>query len=146
MLLLRMQQVVNLVSNDVRRFDESMPFWIFLWAGPLELAIVVLMISLEVGPAAAFAGIAALLALVPLQVGGCSRTANWRLSTFASRRARSCRGEEARSDLHAARQGLLGRYIGSLRDKTAKFTDERVRLEGEAISGVLAMKVRLSWI
>ena len=61
--------MVNLVSNDVRRFDECMPFWIFLWAGPLELTMVVLMISLEVGPAAAFAGIAALLALVPLQVG-----------------------------------------------------------------------------
>jgi len=62
-------QVVNLVSNDVRRFDEAMPFWVFLWAGPLELAIVVLMISLELGAAAAFAGIAALLALIPLQVG-----------------------------------------------------------------------------
>jgi ATP-binding cassette subfamily C (CFTR/MRP) protein 4 len=73
--LLSRQQVVNLVSNDVRRFDESMPFWIFLWAGPLELAFVVLMISLEVGPAAAFAGIAALLALVPLQVDDCTCTA-----------------------------------------------------------------------
>ena len=60
---------MNLVSNDVRRFDEAMPFWVFLWAGPLELAIVVLMISLELGAAAAFAGIAALLALIPLQVG-----------------------------------------------------------------------------
>ena len=25
--------VVNLVSNDVRRFDDAMPFWVFLWAG-----------------------------------------------------------------------------------------------------------------
>lgn len=25
--------VVNLVSNDVRRFDDALPFWIFLWAG-----------------------------------------------------------------------------------------------------------------
>ena len=60
---------MNLVSNDVRRFDEAMPFWVFLWAGPLELAMVALMISLELGAAAAFAGIAALLALIPLQVG-----------------------------------------------------------------------------
>ena len=25
--------VVNLVSNDVRRFDDAMPLWVFLWAG-----------------------------------------------------------------------------------------------------------------
>lgn len=25
--------VVNLVSNDVRRFDDAMPYWMFLWAG-----------------------------------------------------------------------------------------------------------------
>lgn len=61
-------QVVNLVSNDVRRFDEGMCYWTFLWAGPLELACVTLMISLELGPAAAFAGIATLLMLIPLQV------------------------------------------------------------------------------
>ena len=61
-------QVVNLVSNDVRRFDESMPYWTFLWCGPLELACVALMISLELGAAAAFAGIGTLLALIPLQV------------------------------------------------------------------------------
>lgn len=61
-------QVVNLVSNDVRRFDEGLVYWVFLWAGPLELACVILMISVELGAAAAFAGIAMLLALIPLQV------------------------------------------------------------------------------
>ena len=135
---------MNLVSNDVRRFDEAMPFWVFLWAGPLELAIVVLMISLELGPAAAFAGIAALLALIPLQVGIFSSQrgpfarallADWCMFVGVSSPAAL-----SRFGLHA--QGWLGRYIGSLRDKTAKFTDERVRLEGEAIAGVLAMKVR----
>ena len=134
---------MNLVSNDVRRFDEAMPFWVFLWAGPLELAIVVLMISLELGAAAAFAGIAALLALIPLQVG----IALCIVSVIARvQPASSC--TVVWLDTAAFRtpafplQGWLGRYIGSLRDKTAKFTDERVRLEGEAIAGVLAMKVR----
>lgn len=57
-----------MVSNDVRRFDESIPYLPFLWCGPLELACVTLMISLELGAAAAFAGISTLLALIPLQV------------------------------------------------------------------------------
>ena len=41
-------------------------------------------------------------------------------------------------------QATLSRYIGRLRDMTATHTDERVRLEGEAISGSLAMKM-LGW-
>ena len=41
-------------------------------------------------------------------------------------------------------QALLSRYIGRLREATAAFTDERVRLEGEAIGGALAMKM-LAW-
>ena len=131
-------QVVNLVSNDVRRFDEAMPFWVFLWAGPLELAIVVLMISLELGAAAAFAGIAALLALIPLQVGIVFRVSCGFVSVL---RGVTHHWSHSSTMPASPLQGWLGRYIGSLRDKTAKFTDERVRLEGEAIAGVLAMKV-----
>jgi hypothetical protein len=41
---------------------------VFLFWSPLELCCVVLMISLELGAAPAFAGIAALLALIPVQV------------------------------------------------------------------------------
>ena len=61
-------QVVNLVSNDVRRFDDSAVFWVFLWAGPLELLIVLALLIELLGPAAAFAGIASLLLVIPLQV------------------------------------------------------------------------------
>ncbi len=32
-------------------------------------------------------------------------------------------------------------YIGRLRTNTARFTDERVRLAGEAIAGCLAVKM-----
>ncbi|GIL44672.1 hypothetical protein Vafri_2198, partial [Volvox africanus] len=59
--------VVNLVSNDVRRFDDVMPFWIFLWAAPLELAMVLLMVSLELDFLSALAGVATSLAMIPLQ-------------------------------------------------------------------------------
>ncbi len=37
--------MVNLVSNDVRRFDDAVPFWLFLWAGPIELCMVLLMVG-----------------------------------------------------------------------------------------------------
>ena len=38
-------------------------------------------------------------------------------------------------------KGLLVRFIGQLRANTAAQTDERVRLTGEAIDGVLATKM-----
>jgi ATP-binding cassette subfamily C (CFTR/MRP) protein 4 len=59
---------VNLVSNDVRRFDDALPFWNFLWGGPLELAIVLILLSLQLGAPAAFAGVATMLLVIPAQV------------------------------------------------------------------------------
>ncbi len=56
------------MSNDVRRFDDSGVFWVFLWAGPLELAIVLALLVQLLGPAAALAGVASLLLVMPVQV------------------------------------------------------------------------------
>ncbi|RMZ52713.1 hypothetical protein APUTEX25_000832 [Auxenochlorella protothecoides] len=49
-------KIVNLVSNDVRRFDEAGTFGVFLIAGPVELAIVLVLIGLKMGFAASVAG------------------------------------------------------------------------------------------
>lgn len=49
-------------------------------AAPLELAAVLVLVSLELGPAAAFAGIATMLAVIPIQA--------W--PSCAARRARAC--------------------------------------------------------
>lgn len=43
-------------------------------------------------------------------------------------------------------QGMLVRYIGRLRAATAAQTDERVRLTGEVVSGVLATKMLGEWV
>ncbi|MEW5316893.1 MAG: hypothetical protein WDW38_008234 [Sanguina aurantia] len=59
--------VVNLVSNDVRRFDDAFFFLPFMWGGPLELSMVLLMVSLNLGVVPAFAGVAAAAAIIPLQ-------------------------------------------------------------------------------
>jgi ATP-binding cassette subfamily C (CFTR/MRP) protein 4 len=100
-------KIVNVVSNDVRRFDEAGTFWVFLIGGPVELIIVLVLVGLRLGFAASVAGVATLLLLIPAQA-------------------------------------FLSRYIGRLRAATAAQTDERVRLTGEAISGILACKM-LAW-
>ena len=55
------------MSNDVRRFDDGMPFWCFLWGAPLELACVLILLSVELGAPSAFAGVATMLLVIPLQ-------------------------------------------------------------------------------
>jgi len=100
-------RIVNVVSNDVRRFDEAGTFWVFLIGAPIELIIVLVLVGLRLGFAASVAGVSTLLLLIPAQA-------------------------------------FLSRYIGRLRAATAAQADERVRLTGEAISGILACKM-LAW-
>ncbi|PRW21108.1 multidrug resistance-associated 1 isoform X3 [Chlorella sorokiniana] len=100
-------KIVNIVSNDVRRFDDAMPFYNFLICSPVELIIVFVLVGTKLGFWASLAGCATQMALIPTQA-------------------------------------MLVRYIGRLRASTAAQTDERVRLTGEVISGVLATKM-LGW-
>jgi ABC-type multidrug transport system fused ATPase/permease subunit len=100
-------RIVNLVSNDVRRFDDACTFWPFLICGPIELLLVLILVGTRLGYVAAVAGVSTLLLLIPSQA-------------------------------------MLARSIGSLRASTAEQTDQRVRLTGEAISGILACKM-LAW-
>lgn len=59
-------QVVNLMSNDVSRFDVAVIFLHYLWIGPIETFVVTYFIWMEVGPSAAI-GVASLLLFIPLQ-------------------------------------------------------------------------------
>lgn len=100
-------RIVNLVSNDVRRFDDACTFWPFLICGPIELLLVLVLVGTRLGYVAAVAGVSTLLLLIPSQA-------------------------------------MLARSIGNFRASTAEQTDQRVRLTGEAISGILACKM-LAW-
>lgn len=61
-----MGQVVNLLSNDVNRFDVASVFFHYLWLGPLETLVIAYFTYEELG-VAALIGIACLLLFVPLQ-------------------------------------------------------------------------------
>jgi ABC-type transport system involved in cytochrome bd biosynthesis fused ATPase/permease subunit len=76
-------RIVNLVSNDVRRFDDFGPFWVFTWAGPVETVIVLALISIELGAVPAICGVASLLLLVPLQAMLASKIAGLRSQSAA---------------------------------------------------------------
>ncbi|KAM6180104.1 ATP-binding cassette sub-family C member 4 isoform 2-T2 [Erethizon dorsatum] len=59
-------QIVNLLSNDVNKFDQVTIFLHFLWAGPLQAIVVTALLWVEIG-VSCLAGMAVLIVLLPLQ-------------------------------------------------------------------------------
>ncbi|XP_049854061.1 ATP-binding cassette subfamily C member 4-like [Schistocerca gregaria] len=59
-------QVVNLLANDMNRFDPSVLFVHYLWIGPLEMVVVAYFMWTRVG-VAALAGVSCLLVFIPFQ-------------------------------------------------------------------------------
>ncbi|KAI8926107.1 P-loop containing nucleoside triphosphate hydrolase protein [Entophlyctis helioformis] len=58
--------IVNLVSNDVQRFEDAAIFGNFAWVGPIETVLCFYLVYREIGWAA-FAAVGALLFFIPLQ-------------------------------------------------------------------------------
>ncbi|KAH8318690.1 hypothetical protein KR074_001766, partial [Drosophila pseudoananassae] len=73
-------QVVNLLSNDVGRFDTVLINVHYLWLAPLELILVTYLMYLEIGVSSLF-GIAVMLLFLPFQSYLGKRTSVLRLRT-----------------------------------------------------------------
>ncbi|CAH1368627.1 unnamed protein product, partial [Tenebrio molitor] len=72
--------VVNLMSNDVNRFDLALLYLHYIWIAPLQMLLCLLFMYQEV-EIAAVCGIAAILAFIPLQAWFGNRTSTFRLKT-----------------------------------------------------------------
>ncbi|XP_047457991.1 ATP-binding cassette sub-family C member 4-like [Mugil cephalus] len=59
-------QIVNLLSNDVNKFDEVTLYLHFLWVGPLQAVSVILLLMYAIGPSC-LAGMAVFFILMPVQ-------------------------------------------------------------------------------
>ncbi|SPP86205.1 probable multidrug resistance-associated protein lethal(2)03659 isoform X4 [Drosophila guanche] len=73
-------QVVNLLSNDLNRFDRALIHLHFLWLAPLELLIAAYFLYQQIGPASFF-GIGILVLYLPLQTYLSKVTSTLRLQT-----------------------------------------------------------------
>ncbi|XP_046973503.1 ATP-binding cassette sub-family C member 4-like isoform X1 [Vanessa cardui] len=73
-------QVVNLLSNDVNRFDVAVIFVHYLWIGPLATVIITFLMWCEINWAAVV-GVGFMLAFIPLQAYLGKRTSVLRLKT-----------------------------------------------------------------
>lgn len=59
-------QMVNLLSNDVSRFDTSSFYLHYLWMGPLQAVMVTYFLWQEIGVSSVL-GVATLIMIIPLQ-------------------------------------------------------------------------------
>uniref|UniRef100_A0A3B4ZXD9 Multidrug resistance-associated protein 4-like n=1 Tax=Stegastes partitus TaxID=144197 RepID=A0A3B4ZXD9_9TELE len=59
-------QIVNLLSNDVSRFDEITINLHYLWLGPLQAIVIIVLLWYEIGPSC-LAGVAVITLMMPLQ-------------------------------------------------------------------------------
>lgn len=96
-------QIVNLISNDAFKFEQSIAFWPFTWMAPVLMGIVLWIMYWEIG-SSAIAGMALFLFLNILQI-------------------------------------KLGKNFAKIRVKTAKHTDERVKVVKEVLAGAEVVKM-----
>ena len=111
--------MVNLLSNDVNRFDLSVLFNHYLWAGPLQLIIVTALLCWKIGPSA-LVGAVLLIAAVPLQ----SKYSHFMILRYAT-----------------IAIAWVGKQFGKLRVRTAGKTDKRIRLMNEIVNGMKVIKM-----
>ncbi|CAG9767622.1 unnamed protein product [Ceutorhynchus assimilis] len=71
---------VNLMSNDVNRFDFSPPFLHYLWIAPLQAGLIAVFIYFEMG-ISAFYGMIAVAIIMPIQILLSLATINLRLKS-----------------------------------------------------------------
>ena len=60
-------QVVNLLSNDVNRFDYAFIFSHFIWLLPLQVVVVCYLIYIKIGYAAIVGVVGIVLQTIPVQ-------------------------------------------------------------------------------
>lgn len=65
-------QVVNLLSNDVNRFDYAFIYTHFIWLLPLQVLVVCYLIYIKIGYAAIVGVIGIVLQTIPVQCEFCN--------------------------------------------------------------------------
>ncbi|KAK7893415.1 hypothetical protein WMY93_022567 [Mugilogobius chulae] len=96
-------QIVNMLSNDVNRFDEVTLNIHYLWIGPLQAVVILALLWYEIG-LSCLAGVTILVLMLPVQT--------W-----------------------------FGKLFGLFRSKSVIFTDNRIRIMNEVVSGIRIIKM-----
>ncbi len=120
-------QMVNLLSNDVNRFDQCTVFLHYLWIGPIQTTIVTVILWNYYGPSC-LVGLTILILFVPFQ--GTS------ILLFLY-------SDEAffKLDWLLNKLGYMGKLFSKMRALTAGKTDRRIRVMNEIVNGMRVIKM-----
>lgn len=123
-------KIVNLVANDVNRFDIISVFIHHMWSAPLSAMVILIMLYLRIGWSA-FVGMAIIFLVVPFQ------------GKLIILHLRDSKKKKLINlfFFHCTIAGYLGKLSSKFRLQTSIKTDERVRLMDEIISGVQVIKM-----
>ena len=112
--------IVNLVSNDVFRFDQFFPRIHFGWSGPFDLIVCFFLIVARVGWLAAAAGVSFIVLLLPVQLYCGTKLSGIRKRTASATDARVQRTSEVFDGILTVKASVwedtFGREIASLRE------------------------------
>ncbi|MCJ8729846.1 hypothetical protein PDJAM_G00111100 [Pangasius djambal] len=138
-------QTVNLLSNDVHKFDEVTIFLHFLWVVPLQAAAVVGLLWQEIGPSC-LAGMAVLIFLLPLQSLFGKLFSKFRNKTAVLTDSRIRTMNEVVSGIRIIKMYAWEKPFAALindirKNKTAVLTDSRIRTMNEVVSGIRIIKM-----
>ncbi|XP_034950064.1 probable multidrug resistance-associated protein lethal(2)03659 [Chelonus insularis] len=120
-------QAVNLLSNDVNRFDVAVIFIHYLWIGPLETIIITYLMWREVELAAVI-GVASLLMFIPLQGWLGKKTSILRLRTAIRTDERVRLTNEIISGIQAIKMYTWEYPFSNLIEKVRKREIQAIRL------------------
>ncbi|XP_018045492.1 PREDICTED: probable multidrug resistance-associated protein lethal(2)03659 [Atta colombica] len=118
-------QAVNLLSNDVNRFDVSIIFLHYLWLGPLETIIItyVMYHVLDVG-VSSIIGVASLLMFIPLQAWLGKKSSELRLRTAIRTDERVRLTNEIISGIQAIKMYTWENPFSALIEKARKYNHD----------------------
>lgn len=117
-------QVINLISNDVNRFDLSLTSMHYIWIGPIQTIVVTYFLWQEIG-VSSIIGLSTFLFFIPFQCTLKKIVKITMLQLLAN----------------CLFSGWLGKKLSEYRLKTAKITDKRIHLMDEIISGIQIIKM-----
>lgn len=128
-------QVINLMSNDVAKFDTATSLVHDIWKGPIELLLLGCFIYREIG-ASGLIGIVFLLSFIPLQAWVGKKAASFRLKT-ATRTDRRVRF------MNEIIQGIQVIKMYAWEDSFSRMVDGIRRKEINGVRGTLFIRAGL---
>lgn len=125
--------IVNLVSNDVFRFDMFFPRLHFGWSGPLDFIVCFLLIANKVGWSSAGAGVSFIVLTLPIQLCLGHQLSGIRRRTAAATDARVQRTSEIFSGILTVKAAV---WENSFDDEISKLRE----VERSSIFGAMLIK------